>query len=135
MTKRLITIIICCTGFSSLVGQNLLTDNILWTATTLSDLNHNTTVNAPCQFKTMGAQIDWIQGNGSYITSFSVQNTSGAWPDVSKSGSVIFSVTSDGLTGNMTWTRDSSGLSVKLVLSGGTDPINILYTISTFQKL
>jgi|GEM_PF-2371136 hypothetical protein len=117
-------------------AQNIQTDKIQWNATSLNDLNHNTVVaSAPCQFVTTGSQIDWIQGNGSYVNSFTIISTSGTWSDLTKSGSVVSSVKSNSLTGQITVARDNNGITIKLVLSGGTNPIGILYTISTFEKL
>jgi len=130
-------VLLCCIEFAFAAhAQNIQTDKIQWNATGFTDLNHNTVVNnAPCQFISTGNQIDWVQGDGSYVNSFAVLTTSGTWPDLSKSGSIILSVKADVLTGDITLSRDSNGITIKLVLAGGTNPINIVYAISMIEKL
>jgi hypothetical protein len=135
MLKRLL--VVWCLGLAMPTqAQNILSDKIQWNTSTLTDLNHNKTESSTtCQFVTSGNQINWVQGSGSYIVSFTMTGTSGAWSDLTKPGSVNFSVISGALTGTITFSKDTSGTSIKLVLSGGTNPISILYTISTFEKL
>ena len=116
-------------------GQNIQTDNVKWNASGLTDLNANVTTTNECHFITTGKQVDWVQAKGSYVNSFTVLSTSGTWPELVKFGSVVFSVKSDVLTGTITFARDNNGISIKLVLAGGTFPINILYTVTTIEKL
>jgi hypothetical protein len=136
--NRLIIAFGCLAIAINSFGQSSIikTDQIQWNATGFTDLVHNTLVaNTPCQFKTSSTQIDWIQGNGSYVNSFSIIGTSGTWVDLTQAGSIAMSVSGSGLTGTITFSRDQNGITIKVELSGGTDSISNLYTISTFEKL
>lgn len=119
----------------SAAAQNILTDKIQWNATNCTDLNSNAVVNTPCQIITNGDRtVDWVQQDGGYVNTFSVTRASGAWTDLSQSGSIAYTIELDSLTGEITFSKDNDGITIKLVLTGGTYPINILYKVSTIEK-
>lgn len=116
-------------------AQNILTDKIQWNATNCTDLNSNTVVNRSSQIITNGDRtVDWVQQDGGYVNTFSVTYASGAWTDLSQSGSIAYAIERDSLTGEITFSKDNDGITIKLVLMGGTYPINILYKVSTIER-
>jgi hypothetical protein len=131
----LLNILVVIAFAANAQSPNILADKIQWNATGFKDLNSNTVVATPCQFISTASQINWVQGNGTYTETFTISGANGPWPDLNQPGSIIFSVSQASLNGTITFSKSSSGITIKLVLTGGTSPINILYTISTFEKL
>lgn len=135
MLRSLSLMFFVMAAIASAEAQNILTDKIEWNATNCTDLNSNTVVNTSSRIITSGDRtVDWVQQDGGYVNTFSVTRASGAWTDLSQSGSIAYAIERDSLTGEITFSRDHNGITIKLVLTGGTYPINILYKVSTIEK-
>ena len=128
--------LVLCASTATAQSLNIQSDNITWTINGMTDLNADVTVSYQCKFVTHGIQsVDWIQENGNFIMHFTVFEANGNWSDVAQDGSVTFTISGEGLAGQFTITRSSSGLSGALNLSGGTFPINHTYPIQSYEKL
>lgn len=136
LLKRLF-LILCLAYTISVPAQNIATDEVRWRASGFIDLLSNAVVNdAPCEFITHGThKIEWVQGNGSYVITLNVTGISGTWADISGPGTVILSVSGEGLSGQVTFSRNEAGIKAELYLTGGTTDIKNLYTIETLEKI
>lgn len=127
----------CLCAVLNIQAQDILTDEIQWNASGFTDVLSGAVVeDAPCIFRTHGDQgIDWVQGDGTFVSTFSVTATSGSWPDLTEFGSIEFQGTLDGLSGTITISRSSLGMKIDLVLIGGSADVNNSYVISSFALL
>jgi hypothetical protein len=111
------------------------TDSIQWNATSFTDNLSQETYDMPCQFITNGAgKIEWIQKNGTYITSYTVNNTTGTWVDPGTNGSITYSISRNKVSGELAITRTDQNVTIHLYLNSPSGPIDNTYTISTFEK-
>ena len=103
-------------------AQDILTTQLIWSVTQLTDLNTSKSASYTCSFKTNGTQqILWVQKNN-YIRTLEVQQTMGTWTNVSRTGQVTYSIAEDSDTGTLTFERTSTGIFITLDLSQGTEP-------------
>lgn len=115
-------------------AQNMNTTALTWTVDGLTDLSANVTATSyRCTFATNGnLPIIWSQKNGAFVTTLSIQGSSGTWTDVATAGQITYTVSAEGQTGTLTFARDVLGLSIIIDLSvanGGR--LNHRYTVTT----
>ena len=137
MAMRILLLLIMLSSFISARGQQVSSDSLKWNASGFTDAVSNTIVeNAPCQFISYGNnRVDWVQGGGSFVSTLTTSSVNGTWSDVSNNGSIVYNFSMDTLTGQITFSRSASALTVTLVLTGGTREINNVYTITTIDHL
>jgi hypothetical protein len=136
--KICVILIFVLAGLNTAYSQsiNIQSDNLEWTINGLTDVNANITVPYSCKFTTFGTQnIDWVQDNGNYVIHFTVVSTEGQWTDPEALGSITYSVTGDGMTGSLTISNSGTGKSASLQLTGGTNEINHIYPIQSYEKI
>ena len=115
-------------------SPSITSDTLRWNASGFTDKLANVTVNKGCQFITYGnSKADWVQGN--YIITFNVSSVSTSWQDLNANGKATYTISNEDVSGQLIISRTNSGLSIQLKLTGGTDDINNLYTVTTFDKL
>ena len=132
---RLLIFLIVSTLSQPLFAQSasITSDTLRWNASGFTDKLANVTVNKGCQFITYGnGKADWIQGN--YVLTFQVSNVSTSWQDLSANGKATYTISNEAISGQLIISRTGSGLTIQLKLTEGTDDINNLYTITTFDK-
>jgi hypothetical protein len=135
--KTFLIFILCLTSYA-LKAQSITTDTLRWNASGFKDLVSNEVVNGVAsQFISYGNQkIEWVQGGGSFVSTFTITATSGAWSNVSNTGSTTYSITGEQLTGQMTFERSATGVTVQLIFTtGSTSTIQHSYTITTIDTL
>jgi hypothetical protein len=120
--RNLFTIILVgLAGVAS--SQDILNSKLAWTVTQLTDLNTNAVMNYQCVFKTnKQLSIAWVQDEGAFTTDITVEQVQGSWTDVGANGQVVYSVTTDGLTGTITFKRADGELSITLDLQQLSGP-------------
>ncbi|MBS1506483.1 MAG: hypothetical protein JSS79_07555 [Bacteroidetes bacterium] len=137
--KKFIFLLCALVGSFSVQAQkaNLRADNVRWNATSLTDLNTNTTSATACYFTTYsGTKIDWVQGNGNYTIHWNVDGVEGTWSDATQPGTLTYSVSAlqgkDHLTGRLSITRSDVGITLILKFNGVTEQFNLSYQISSY---
>jgi hypothetical protein len=122
-------------GTLSAQSINIQSDEITWNIDGMTDLAANATVPYQCKFITNGVNtIDWVQDNGNFIMHFSVTNVNGDWSNPAENGSMIFSISGEGLSGQFIVSRSAQGLSAALHLVGGTHEINHSYPVQSYER-
>ena len=130
------TVVLFSLGVVNAQSISIQSDNIAWSVNSMNDMNANVTVAYQCKIITFANQnIDWVQDNGNYVNHFSISNTQGQWTNPSENGSITYTISGEGLTGQLTISNSSSGLSASLQLSGATDPINHTYSIQSYERM
>jgi hypothetical protein len=135
--KTFFTFILCLTSYA-LQAQSITSDTLRWNASGFKDLVSNEVVNGvTSQFITYGNQkIEWLQGGGSFVSTFTITATSGTWSNISNTGSMTYSISGEQLTGQMTFVRSVSGVTVELTFTTGTtSTIHHSYTITSIDTL
>jgi hypothetical protein len=135
--KTYFIFILCLTSYT-LKAQSITSDTLRWNASGFKDLVSNEVVNGvTSQFITYGNQkIEWVQGGGSFVSTFTITSTSGTWSNISNTGSMTYSISGEQLTGQMTFVRSVSGVTVELTFTTGTtSTIHHSYTITSIDTL
>ena len=135
--KKLVALSILLGCFSAGRSQtiNIQADTIVWQVNGMTDLIGNVTVPYQCKFVTRASQdIDWVQGDGDVVTHFSITGANGDWSNPSEDGSVTYNISGDGVSGQLSLSRSSSGLSAHLQLNGGAYEINHSYPVLSYEK-
>lgn len=135
MKYSLLIIFLLVFGMSAYC-QNPMLDSVQWSATGFTDNLASVSVNKACQFNSYGATgIDWIQKNGSYVTSFQVTGLQGQWTDLTTDGTVTYTVSGSGVSGTITITLASQKVTINLKVSGDSGAIDNTYTISNYTRI
>ena len=134
--KKFLVLSALLTFYLSGHSQNLQTDKIQWVSTGFYDSLAKVNVTVACQFVTnpSGGQVDWIQDNGNYVTSFTISAFTGSWPDLSVDGSVVYQLTASQVNGTLSIVRAGGTTSLKLILATPSGPISNIYQISSYTK-
>ena len=129
--KKILILILLSSLTAGLQAQDILTTPLKWVVTKITDNQTQELMNFQCTFESQSNSIKWIQKNGSYVTSFSINSVQGTWSDVKSIGEVTYSVTLDGQTGTLKFWRDASGAYITINLpQAGMDAIWYTYSIS-----
>ena len=114
---------------------NIQTDTLQWNASGFTDNISQETITKSCQFITYGDQkIEWVQKNGTYISTYSINSLSSSWPDLNTNGSLTYSISRNTVTGQLTITRTDQVITIRLNLTSPSGNIDNTYTVSTFEK-
>jgi hypothetical protein len=134
---KTITIFILCLAGNLLQAQTVTNQTLRWNASGFKDLNSGEVVNATSQFITYGQQkVEWVQGNGSFTSTFTITSVAGSWTNVSNKGSIVYNISGNQLTGQLTFARTTTGVTIQLTFtSGTTSPIKHSYTITSIDTL
>jgi hypothetical protein len=137
MTKRIILpFLIALLAAGQLSAQNIRTSKLQWTIVELTDLGTQATAPYQCQFVIDASQpIAWIQDDGDYTSSLSIQSISGDWTNVAENGTITYHVDLDGTNGELTVARTSDGIKITLHLSSSTVNIHHQYKVSQVTTL
>lgn len=137
MTKRIILpLLIALLAAGQLSAQNIRTSKLQWTVVELTDLGSQVTAPYQCQFITNeGQPIVWIQDDGDYTSSLTIQSISGDWANVAENGTITYQVNLDGTNGELTIARTSDGLKIILHLTSPTVNIHHQYKVSQVTSL
>jgi hypothetical protein len=115
-------------------------DTITWNAASLTDQNTNVSEPTNCRFITYGNhRLEWIQGDGNYITSWSITGFGGDWADVAVPGTISCNLSNSenglSITGQAIFKRSTSSLTIQLLINGASfSDINLSYNISSYEK-
>ena len=99
-------------------SQNIRSSNLTWEADEVTDLEVRDSVRYTCQFRTDGSSMEWIQKNGELKTVYQIVGVEGNWTDVSKNGTMTFSLERKERLCKMVLERTTSGVFVTLDFSG-----------------
>ncbi len=134
--KTLSIFILCLTGYF-LQAQSVTTQTLRWNASGFKDLVSGETVAVASQFVTYGQQqVEWVQGNGSFISTYTITSVTGSWANVNNDGSIVYNIAGNELTGQLTFARTTTGILVQLTFtSGTTSTIQHSYTITSIDTL
>jgi hypothetical protein len=134
-----VVVVILFSLFSSVVyGQDLLTDNIVWSIDNLRDSTSSESMPFVCQFKVypVDEKIEWIQNGGDYVSIFQIRDTEKDWADVSGDGSIEYKVKYQGKSGFFRIERSSSSFHIKLfIMEGSKNLLPLTLHISSFSVL
>lgn len=120
-------------GYSQIISFDQ--DTVRWDVVQLTDRNTNEVTGYTCYFISYGDDmVKWVQGD--YVLNLDVQSDKGSWSDISKSGNKKYKVTLEGKTGDLTFTRDGSGLSIQFSFpDGSADSMPYTFLVQSAQKL
>jgi hypothetical protein len=135
MKKYIILMIAIIATIPCVSAQNILSDTLRWQVTQLEDLNANVTESYSCTFTTRGTgYIDWDQASVS--SQFEVTSVSGTWPNASEAGEVVYQITIDGLSGQLTFGRASGSATILLELTRSNgQPLRHRYSVSQITDI
>lgn len=141
-SSSVVRLICCCAFFFFAVGVveaqqlDIRNDSIQWLTDSLTDLNSDTTVANVCKFISYGTgSVDWVQDNGNYVIHWTVTDVTGDWSDIEGYGSVLYTLNQGELNGQLTLSRTPQRLAILLKVTGGTNNINVSYTVSSYGKI
>ncbi len=137
MTKRIILpLLIALLAAGQLYAQNIRTSKLQWNIVELTDLGTQATAPYQCQFVTDGSNpIAWIQDDGDFTSSLTIQSISGDWTNVAENGTITYQVNLDGTNGELTVARGSDGMKITLHLTSATVNIQHQYKVSQVTTL
>jgi hypothetical protein len=137
MTKRIILpLLIALLAAGQLYAQNIRTSKLQWTVVELTDLGTQSTMPYQSQFVTDSSNpIAWIQDDGDFTSSLTIQSISGDWTNVAENGAINYQVNLDGTNGELTIARTSDGMKITLHLTSATVNIHHQYKVSQVTSL
>jgi hypothetical protein len=124
----------CVFTFAQTLSIN---DTLQWQVSSVRDLNYNQDIANNSVFVTTGiSTIDWIQNDGSYTLTFTVESTAGQWDNVSTDGyreyQVIFNNTKQG---SMRFSRAENTTTISLNFpENGVNTMPFTFTIANIEK-
>ncbi len=118
------------------LGQNILTSTLTWNTVSSFDAQTGRKNVEDGQIVThQHSSIDWNNADGSLKRSFTVNDVTGSWTDVSNEGEIIYEVdTTDGHKGNVYFRKSADGIIVRLVLNTAAEPEVFELTVSTVTQ-
>jgi hypothetical protein len=113
------------------VGQDILT----WKVDRADFIAKDSSMTVSCGFVTQGSQIKWIQKDGGYTTTFTVNSSSGTWDDPNTEGWMLYQVTTSGRTGSIRIEKKGSDTTVKVTfLNNGADTLPYFFHVTSVSK-
>ena len=130
--KNLVSILFVL-SFSLARSQDVTTAKLAWSVIQLTDLNANVVESYKCVFKTNGDKaIMWLQNNETFQTEFKIEAMRGTWADVNKDGSIVYSISTDGLEGSLTFKHLGNSITITLDLEQESgNNLRHKYTVSS----
>lgn len=119
-------------------AQNPATDNTSWRSAVLFDSTDRASMPFDSEFRVFPAKkkIDWMQNNSSYVTSFSINDAQGKWPDLRSDGKVVFAVTYFGRNGQISIERSGGLTRIGLrILEGGKNLLPLSFSINNISGI
>lgn len=106
---------------AAVAGQDIRQANLSWSSSRNVNSADKDTTAYTCSFTTRLAQsIDWIQNNGTDVSTYTVNSVEGSWTDIQAEGQIVYHVSKDNLDGDFVFSRvtGKTSLRVKLNLNG-----------------
>jgi len=122
----------------SAIAQSPVSDNISWKSEVLFDSTDRASMPFVSEFRVYPSKrkIDWMQGNNSYVTTFSINATQGQWPDLKSDGKVSFAVSYFGKSGRLVIERSGGLTRIGLCITeGGKNLLPLSFTINSISTL
>jgi archaellum component FlaG (FlaF/FlaG flagellin family) len=116
MKLKLATTLLFLGAVVGLHAQNITTSTLTWSAASTMDIDQGSVESGNAGVVSYPNRIDWIGSDGTVKYSFAITNTIGTWTNVNTNGVIRFDVTASGTSGNIQFTKDNSGIYVRLIL-------------------
>ena len=134
MNKNYFLILLAFAALTSPVfAQDVRQSTLNWQSGKNINQTDNTMTEYVCSFTTVADQkINWLQQNGSNVTTYTVNSVDGSWTNVAAEGQVVYHVTSDQLSGDFTFVRSGGTISLHVKLNlNGTPNFDFVFLIDS----
>jgi hypothetical protein len=132
---RLFILLTLCVNLASGQAQTILESKTKWSSTSLFDSSTNASSQLRSYFIVDHATtITWVQKNGELSYNFTITEVSGQWNNINEPGSIEFTVSINGLTGQFILSRNEEGLRIKsTLLNNGVNEMPFDFIIDNVQ--
>lgn len=135
----LVLILFAGSAFAQTDSLNIRLANLKWNSYEFLDSAKGSYIEHDSYFLTHGeGSIDWHQQKDGEekVTTFSITQIEGSWPDITVSGSITYSVMLNEVNGKIIFQRDGDWITAKLVFNNAAvGNLNYVFTISSFENL
>lgn len=117
-------------------AQSIDSQNVKWSVTKFyyNSVNESTTHSSVFEVRT--PKIEWIQKGGALVYEFTITDKTGDWPDVSKDGKVIYSVSFKGNPGTIKFERNQGEVTIVTNVSfEGKNILPYTFTVNSISPL
>jgi hypothetical protein len=126
-------------GYAQADSTNIRVANLKWKSHEFMDSAKGLYIEHSSYFITHGERsIEWYQQKDGEekITTFSVSQVQGSWPDVSGSGTITYQVSLNNVHGLIVFQCDGERITAAMVFNhSSVGNLNYVYTISSLENL
>jgi hypothetical protein len=116
-------------------SQNIRTSSVEWNCSLTSISMSGSVTGENTKVVSSSNNIVWYNEDGSVRKTLSIVNAAGSWGDVSDDGIITFSVTSDGNTGTVSFSKTHDIVQISIQVADGPDSPIYDLTVSTVNAL